>query len=757
MDGTPQDRDAQGQDLRTHPEPPEQDAPAAGDVFNLIADVEQRLGHLRKLQTESQSARDRMREREEALNRRDEELRAQSEALRADREALEAQRAALQASQADLERARSQFDERQAAAAAELSDRASQLEARAAELDHRERQIAESAAALAKEREALDAMAAELTAREGALVSQMNEAQAKFDAERAALTTAAAEAERTASEKAEEARRAAETLVELTKQSERLADEAACWRRTAEELETQSAAAAEELRAQLREATEARDTVRAELQTAVAERDAAKAEIQSLASERDAAKAELQGSASERDALRDQIKQITEASGAAASRIADLERTVAERDEKVADLTRKLSAATAKLREVCRALEHQGEAVQQIQAAGDELRRKDQTIAELQATIAELNSRLAEAEASGPAPDRETAEVRRRLELAEAELGRLSAKLREARAEADALREEAAAATQEAQPGRGVQGDTRYSDELIESLERRHRRLQAVRAHLRDQARKVKQAGALLGERRAQVEKVLAQRAELAAARNVMAESQRKLERMQKRAAKVRVFAVLFYGAALLGVLGALSWALTTQLAPATYAARVTLRAESGGRPVTDAQLEEWQRFHESLVMDPQLLQAVAERMQRRGIMTLATPGLLLERLSRDMDHQSARPGELTIELRGKGDSRTVRELDTYVTALVSHATSTVGRRADGVATFIAEPANATGPIDDQRLVYCAVFFGGGVVASAICGVFIWRRLAAAKVRFEEEANIDAILDETNWAEPARA
>ena len=62
-----------------------------------------------------------------------------------------------------------------------------------------------------------------------------------------------------------------------------------------------------------------------------------------------------------------------------------------------------------------------------------------------------------------------------------------------------------------------------------------------------------------------------------------------------------------------------------------------------------------------------------------------------------------------------------------------------------------------TQPIDDQRLIYGAVLFGLGLGASGMLGMAVWRRLAKAKVRFEEEQQIDAVLDEVNWRQAAEA
>lgn len=746
-------RDEQSGAATDQPFPATPDQTAHGvDVFSVIADVEQHLGQLRKLHAEREQARAQHQEREAALAKREEAIRAEAEAVRREQESLaaaqeemrqksealsraaaefEQRRSELSQGEASLAEERREFEERSRAAAAELDQRRSELEARAASLAEREQRVQEESAKLLAERAALEAMTEDLAVRERELGRRAGEVEAKLEQERAEFTARLEEAVRAAESEAARGKAAADLAAEAQRRAEQLADEVACWRRTAEELEAQAGKQAEQLQAEAAQSRRACEELRAGLEAAVREREALQAKLEESAREQ----------------------------SGTGEKLAELERELAGRDAKIQDLTKKLSAATAKLKEVCQALEHQGMAVQQAQAAADELRQRDESIAALRAEIEGLRRQLQEAEALRQSPEREGGETRRRLELAEAELGRLGAKLQEARAEAESLREQLQEASMGGGPaGRGVYGDTRYTDALVEALDRRHRRLQAMHALLRERAKKVRAAGEALGARKSQVDQVLAQRAELAAARKAMADSQRRLEKMQRGAARGRVMAVLFYGVALLGLLAGLSWLLTSHLAPATYAARATIRAESGGRPLSEAQLEEWQRFHESLLLDPQVLQEAAERMSRRGIASLGTPGALLERLQRDMAHLSAGAGTLTLELRGRGEDRTVRELDTYLTALVSYASATAGRRADGVATFISEPPNAgSGPVEDHRPVYALVFFGGGVGASAVCGVLLWRRMSQAKARFEEEAHIDAILNAANWDEAAPA
>jgi hypothetical protein len=283
----------------------------------------------------------------------------------------------------------------------------------------------------------------------------------------------------------------------------------------------------------------------------------------------------------------------------------------------------------------------------------------------------------------------------------------------------------------------------------------RRRRIQLVRRLLRVQLAMLPTAGDALRERFRECEQILARREELAAARAAMVEVQRKLDRASGKAVKGRAANMTLAIVALLGLLGGISWGITTQFAPATYAVKAVIEADGRGRDLTEDELAEWRKFHEGLLTDPAMMQEAAQKMAARGITSLGTPGLLAARLKQDLHHE-AREDRIEMELVGLGAARTCREMETFVTALVSHSQAGRDRRADGVATVITTSADAgPGPIEDTRPLYAAGVFAGTALLSSLLGFGLWRRLAAAKTRFEEEAQIDAAIDEANWGSAA--
>jgi hypothetical protein len=182
--------------------------------------------------------------------------------------------------------------------------------------------------------------------------------------------------------------------------------------------------------------------------------------------------------------------------------------------------------------------------------------------------------------------------------------------------------------------------------------------------------------------------------------------------------------------AAVLLVIAAVSWAAAGRWAPATFAATASVELDPRGATVQSAQINEWQSYHEKLVNEPQLMEVAAERMARRGLTKLSNPAVLRGYLGQSMSVQSSSDGRLGFELKGEGADRTERILDTFVTAMVSHANASREHRVDGVASKVGEAAKAAGkPISDQRLVYAIGIFGVGALLCLVTSTLMWRKL----------------------------
>jgi hypothetical protein len=152
------------------------------------------------------------------------------------------------------------------------------------------------------------------------------------------------------------------------------------------------------------------------------------------------------------------------------------------------------------------------------------------------------------------------------------------------------------------------------------------------------------------------------------------------------------------------------------------------------------------------MLSDPRLIETIADRMQRRGLVVTANPAELAARLKDDMYVQSSKPGSLTIELRGDGGERTALLLDTIVTSFKSFADQARDERSNDIGVTIAQAAAAGAePLMDKRLERAGGVFGGAALAVGLAGLIIWSRLVRAKKKFDQAAAVEAALEEVDW------
>lgn len=280
----------------------------------------------------------------------------------------------------------------------------------------------------------------------------------------------------------------------------------------------------------------------------------------------------------------------------------------------------------------------------------------------------------------------------------------------------------------------------------------RRKRLAAIRTALWRRAGRIKKGEEALTKRFEQCEQILSQRAALAGVHQKIRAAER---RHQRSSAGSRAVAVGLGGAATLAILAALSWATAREFAPAEFQAQAEVVAESRGRELSEGELAEWQRFHESLLMDPMYHESAAERCKRQSIEELSTPSQVAELLTKNASMESVRDGQLFIRLHGKGARQTERLLDTLTSALASYANSASSRRIDGGATRVSANAKAGDkPIDQTRSLWALVGFAASTVVSfSVIGI-AYLRLSRAKTAFEQDTTIDETLDEGRWVDP---
>ena len=277
----------------------------------------------------------------------------------------------------------------------------------------------------------------------------------------------------------------------------------------------------------------------------------------------------------------------------------------------------------------------------------------------------------------------------------------------------------------------------------------RKERLTRVKSILRIQSDKIRRATEALRDRYDQCEQVLVKRAELVEAYQAVTDAQAKLSKREARSGAL--LGLSGFGLLVMLIAG-LSWFVSGQVAPGTYASSITLTAKAGERSLTTQDIASWQGYVEQLVTDPQFVEKAAQSMKRRGITDLAVAGTLSAHMNESLDVISAEPGMIQLEYRGQGPARTQRILDTYALTVTAQANAARARRIDGAMTSIIENASVgQAPLDTTRIQTAGMIFGGSSLATFILGGRFWRRLASVKAKFERDSRIEPLFDEGSW------
>ena len=189
------------------------------------------------------------------------------------------------------------------------------------------------------------------------------------------------------------------------------------------------------------------------------------------------------------------------------------------------------------------------------------------------------------------------------------------------------------------------------------SLLRRRSRLKIYRELVREQSMKVRRANEALKKKIETCEQVLAHRAELAGIRDRILEGERRLQRRQA-GSKAGVILLCIVG--VFAILAAMSWAISSEVAPATFMATSAIKADGlRKRELTPGELDEWAHFHKGLLTDPRFHEDAAERFKRQGMMTVGTPQAVADLVRDDLTFENNTPGEMQLHLKGLGSDRT--------------------------------------------------------------------------------------------------
>ncbi|MEM1424899.1 MAG: hypothetical protein AAGH64_12970, partial [Planctomycetota bacterium] len=205
-----------------------------------------------------------------------------------------------------------------------------------------------------------------------------------------------------------------------------------------------------------------------------------------------------------------------------------------------------------------------------------------------------------------------------------------------------------------------------------------------------------------------------------------------------------------------LALIGA-SWFGVNAFVPVEHNAHAAIAADTRGLPDPDASAASWTAFALALPEDPMFIERAARRMKTRSYDELASPAQLRSHLRTNAVFESPAPGRVSVTLRGEGDDRTQRVLDTLATSVVAFANETKERRADGAPAAVVEPSSAeTAPVDDPRPAIMAGVAGGVTALLLIGAVGVWRsaRRSVAETARETLREVEATT-RSHYEQPA--
>lgn len=671
------------------------DQQAADGVMDLLLDVEKQLGHLRKVHADRVTAEQRLRERAEEMERRESELLGRQSELVAQQETIEQQKAEIEARAAEIQQMATEIEQLQDDAERRLAE-ADSASTDSGRLAEREAELNERAEQVRLQADQLELMRAELESRAEQL-REMNAQTGEQDGD---------SEEAFAAERADFESRIADLEGRAAAAHDALSDAAQQQAELAQRLETAEAEAQQLREQQGAEGQEGAKGVSLQELAELAER-AETAERQLTETNEQIARAEQAAFEAENalSKLQDRIErgEFGEASAEAVS------------DEQAAEEIERLQVQLADAQAACQEYAAQVEALSQSSGGeGDPVR-----LQQLENYIGELQQAF---------------EVESQARHA-------------AEQQCEAFR---AQAEQNASQGQyeGLPPDAAFQ------LQRRDR-LRNVRGALRTRAEKVHRASEALQKRFKQCDDLISQRAELVAVRDALQAAQQRAQRSNALGRTVRHVGVVMI---MVFMMAGVSWAIASHFTPGVYAAKTEIAAHSEGREPTQEELAEWTQFHTQMLSDPRFIEVAAENMRRRGVSKMSDISTLTTRLNEDFSFETPAAGELQLELVGRGASRTQRELDILQTALLTRSNTLRTQRSDPtVAKASGLPTVTQEPIDFTHLTVAGMMFGGLVLFALAVGLFVWSRLSHAKAKFEQQDQVDGVLDEERWVHPRRA
>lgn len=757
-------------------------ATSENDLITIVSEVEKQIQRIRQMQEAHERDLHAIEQRATELDAAQAELTQRAHELEERSNAITAERAALDEQAAAFDQQRQVADQAHAKRKAALQDQADDLESRKHELDDVQRRLRQQTKSLKSQQADLEEKQQQIEAERGTMTEQseqMARDRKAFEKQIATLERSAASLEQQVEQlrdeldeknaKIEEAdaaldtkrcelEYAAEQRASLESQLHQATTDAERLRHDLEDVQRRLSMRDEELAETQRKLARANEKLTElsgtlEEQAPLLERGAA-AMVKVQHQQRDIERltdelTQLRASSDFAEVTRkdERLKELTDALRQARGQVAP-DDEFARRDARIAELHDQLEQTRVELQRA--RLEAEQAVHRAAEAGGEEDAELASTIAERDATIAQLSGEaklLREQLQTLHAQASQASESDPEVALLREQVQTLQSELDDARQAASTAAAASPDGTVQLELQRELEEKTAMLREAAAHLRRRRKRLGQLRRALQSRRSKVTDTSSGITVTEEQLQRLNEEAQMLEDTRTALATSEKE---MVRRWARTRAVVVLGWAAFLAVVCGAASWIAADHFYPAVVAGNVELEAKvPPGLTIEPEALMAWSENHIALLEDERFHEAVARRMAERRVDRFRSAARVRDLIASNVTAEVPRPGAVMLTMNGAPADEVLLALDTLAVTLAAESGRQLARAASDPRPTIVGERHERGrvayaslqstPIEDNRLMYAGIIFGGGSIILTALILLAYRRLLRSKRIFDAE------------------
>jgi hypothetical protein len=425
---------------------------------------------------------------------------------------------------------------------------------------------------------------------------------------------------------------------------------------------------------------------------------------------------------------------------------------VKKQEQTIAELQQKLTESRT----------HDEQSAQQSDQLAEQIRERDQKIQSLTDTIESLRSELAELNTTRSNDESLTEEHEAQVQSLNDRISELELKLTEAK---EALQKARQRERQRAlelpdsqqQAADALRKKAKRIAQVATHVRRRRRRLQRVRAILREQSGNAHSRAAGSSATHEQYETIKQQMQEIEHQRRQLRDMHATLaateQRMIRKWARPRAISLLFGLLALLLVNVAAAWALANYFAPAERSASITIEPRTAaGRALEPDEARRWQQWHATIVQDESFVRAIAQRLRERRLDAYGDPNQLEAVFRNNLTVDTGPGGQVTYTLAGHNRAEITGVLDVLASTLMIESERSMGSRGDRTSTVVLNERRQgksmhyammnAWTLNDNRVMWMLPILVATILLTVTALRLIYTRLIQAKQLFDEATSV---------------